>query len=112
MRQGVATKRSTCDNAQKSQNLVFSKIAKSLAPTLVAAPLRQPMPYDFPPFRPHPLVRGGHLQTLVGTYLPNRLVIDSNPHRVSLPDGDAIALHDDGPLENPIAGSKPAPGVP
>jgi predicted alpha/beta-fold hydrolase len=54
------------------------------------------MPLDFPPFRPHPLVRGGHLQTVVGTYLPSRGTGESVLHRVSLPDGDAIALHEDG----------------
>src|SRR3954451_11113837 len=51
---------------------------------------------DLPPFRPHPLVRGGHLQTVVATYLPQPPAIPSTLHRVTLPDGDAIALHDDG----------------
>jgi uncharacterized protein len=58
------------------------------------------MPLEFPPFRPHPLVRGGHLQTIVGTYLPSRVAIDSILHRVPLPDGDLIALHDDGPHQS------------
>jgi predicted alpha/beta-fold hydrolase len=61
---------------------------------------------DFPAFRPHPLVRGGHLQTIVGSYLPTRVAVDSTLHRVELPDGDAIALHDDGAL----VGSKTASG--
>jgi uncharacterized protein len=51
---------------------------------------------DFPAFRPHPFVRGGHLQTIVGSYLPSRVRIDSVSHCVPLIDGDAIALHDDG----------------
>jgi predicted alpha/beta-fold hydrolase len=55
------------------------------------------MPFDFPAFRPHPLVRGGHLQTIVGSYLPSRVTVEPVIHRVPLPDGDAIALHDDGP---------------
>jgi predicted alpha/beta-fold hydrolase len=64
----------------------------------------------FPPFRPHPLVRGGHLQTLAGVYLPSRITIDGTLHHVCLPDGDAIALHDDGLFSTPLAGTKPGPG--
>lgn len=58
------------------------------------------MHIDLPPFRPHPLVRGGHLQTIVGSYLPSPAAIQSTVHRVLLPDGDAIALHDDGDSSN------------
>src|SRR6476646_7020111 len=50
---------------------------------------------ELPPFRPHPLVRGGHLQTIVGTYLPGGAANGATLHRVPLPDGDAIALHCD-----------------
>lgn len=50
---------------------------------------------DLPPFRPHPLVRGGHLQTIVGSHLPGPSVNGATLHRVPLPDGDAIALHND-----------------
>jgi uncharacterized protein len=53
------------------------------------------MPLDFPPFRPHPLVRGGHMQTIVGSYLPSRVTLQSTLHQVPLADGDAIALHED-----------------
>src|SRR5205085_10844880 len=55
--------------------------------------------------RPHPLVRGGHLQTIVGGYLPHGVKLDSAIRRVALPDGDAIALHDDG--SELLAGTKP-----
>jgi predicted alpha/beta-fold hydrolase len=55
---------------------------------------------DLPPFRPHPLVRGGHLQTIVGSYLPSPTSNGAALHRVPLPDGDAIALHDDGGLSD------------
>jgi len=55
------------------------------------------MPFDLPPFRPHPLVRGGHLQTIAGCYWPTPSGERGTEHRVPLPDGDAIALHDDGP---------------
>ena len=49
-----------------------------------------------------PLVPGGHLQTILGCYLPS--ASRSNPallHHVPLPDGDPIALHDDGPHPSP-----------
>jgi uncharacterized protein len=55
---------------------------------------------ELPPFRPHPLVRGGHLQTIVATYLPNPTPLRATLHRVPLLDGDAIALHDDGGQSN------------
>src|SRR5687767_4237016 len=54
------------------------------------------MPLELPAFRPHPLVRGGHLQTIVGTYLSSRATLQPTLHHVPLPDGDALALHDDG----------------
>lgn len=54
------------------------------------------MEVDFIPFRPHPLVRGGHLQTIVGNYLPSRFSCESKVVHVPLADGDAIAVHDDG----------------
>ncbi len=59
------------------------------------------MPFDFPSFRPHPLVRGGHLQTIAGAYLPHGLKFGSVVHHVPLPDGDAIALHEDGKGDDP-----------
>jgi len=53
---------------------------------------------SFPHFRPHPLIRGGHLQTIVGCYLPwQRINYGATQHHVALPDGDKIALHDDLP---------------
>ena len=53
---------------------------------------------SFPPFRPHPLVRGGHAQTLVGALLPcPGRGPGARTHVVPLDDGDAIVLHDDGP---------------
>jgi predicted alpha/beta-fold hydrolase len=63
------------------------------------------MPDDFPPFRPHPLVRGGHLQTITGAYLTHRFKFASVVYQIPLPDGDSLAIHDDGPLE---AGVLPA----
>lgn len=56
------------------------------------------MPLDFPTFRPHPLIRGGHLQTILGCYLPwQRLPYQAVQHLVPLPDGDRLVLHDDRP---------------
>jgi predicted alpha/beta-fold hydrolase len=53
-----------------------------------------------PPFRPHPLVRGGHAQTLAGAYLPGHRFVDRAQHRVvRLDDGDALVLHDDCPAD-------------
>lgn len=53
------------------------------------------MPVDFPLFRPHAMIRGGHLQTIAGAYLPHRLQFDAKIHHVPLPDGDGLALHED-----------------
>ena len=49
-------------------------------------------------FRPHPLLRGGHAQTLAGVYLPaERFAYRARQHVATLPDGDRIVLHDDCP---------------
>jgi uncharacterized protein len=56
------------------------------------------MTIQFPTFRPHPLLRGGHLQTIGGCYLPWRPVpYRAVQHLVPLADGDKIVLHDDRP---------------
>jgi predicted alpha/beta-fold hydrolase len=56
------------------------------------------MSLAFPDFEPHPLIRGGHLQTILGVYMPwQRLEYRARQHFVPLPDGDKIALHDDLP---------------
>jgi len=60
---------------------------------------RDAVSLDFPPFRPHVLVRGGHLQTIVGSYLPHGVSLDATLHRVPLADGDSIALHEDAPCQ-------------
>jgi predicted alpha/beta-fold hydrolase len=53
---------------------------------------------EFKPFVPHPLFRGGHVQTLAGTYLPGQRSVDmSTCHRVQLDDGDVVILHDTRP---------------
>ncbi|MEX2118279.1 MAG: alpha/beta fold hydrolase [Pirellulales bacterium] len=53
---------------------------------------------QFPPFRPHPLLASGHMQTLAGVLLPGpRLVYSARQHRLPLGDGDVIVLHDDCP---------------
>lgn len=52
------------------------------------------------PFRQHPLLRGGHVQTLAGVFLPGvRHPYRARQHRVQLADGDQIVLHDDCPAE-------------
>lgn len=46
----------------------------------------------------HPLVRGGHAQTLAGVYLPGKLsAYQATPHRVVLPDDDVLVIHEDSP---------------
>jgi predicted alpha/beta-fold hydrolase len=57
-----------------------------------------PIRFAIPEFRPHPLLRNPHAQTLAGTYLPSgRYVECATRLRVGLPDGDAVVLHDDRP---------------
>ena len=53
----------------------------------------------FPEFRPHPLLRSGHAQTLAANYLPGapRLRAAALSHRVPVSDGDQIVLHEDRP---------------
>jgi uncharacterized protein len=54
--------------------------------------------HSFPPFEPHPLVRGAHAQTLVGAYLPTRhRRYQATRRTVALADGDHLVLHDDCP---------------
>jgi predicted alpha/beta-fold hydrolase len=49
-------------------------------------------------FVPHPLVPGGHLQTLFGFYAsPSRCEERAKRHFVHLDDGDTIVLHEDQP---------------
>ena len=60
---------------------------------------------DFPPFRPHPLLRGGHAQTIAGAYARSLGVpYAAEQHLVALADGDQIVLHDDCPDTWPSGG--------
>lgn len=55
-------------------------------------------PGQFPAFRPHPLLRSGHTQTILGRYLRSRVPGYAAIRRsVKLEDGDFIILHDDTP---------------
>jgi predicted alpha/beta-fold hydrolase len=46
-----------------------------------------------PPFRPHPLVRGAHAQTVVGRYLSgDRERLAAAPHEIALPDSDRLVV--------------------
>ncbi|HEX9653733.1 MAG TPA: alpha/beta hydrolase [bacterium] len=50
------------------------------------------------PFRPHPLVRGGHLQTIIGYYLSNpKTISQTKLHLVPLPDADKLVLCENRP---------------
>lgn len=51
-----------------------------------------------PRFVPHPWLRTGHLQTIVGSYWPMaRTVYQARQHVISLVDGDRLVVHDDVP---------------
>jgi predicted alpha/beta-fold hydrolase len=53
----------------------------------------------FPHFRQHPLVRGGHAQTLAGVFWPGKQApYRAVQRRTCLDDGDVVILHDDTPL--------------
>lgn len=53
------------------------------------------MPVAVPPFEPHPLWRGGDLQTIAGRYLPSRKIrLRSTNHELPLEDGDRLMLFD------------------
>ncbi|MCA9068573.1 MAG: alpha/beta fold hydrolase [Planctomycetaceae bacterium] len=53
--------------------------------------------FSLPAFRPHPLVRGGHAQTLAAYFWPGTAEYSATHHQVPLEDGDTIVLHDDSP---------------
>jgi predicted alpha/beta-fold hydrolase len=74
-------------------------------------------------FRPFPLLKNPHVQTLLGHWLPGkRLRHPSRPQRVGLPDGDCVVLHDSLPagwqpgdrvalLVHGLCGSHQSPGI-
>ncbi len=48
-----------------------------------------------PPFEPHPLLRGGHIQTIAGRYLPGRPIrLQASQHEIPLEDGDRLSILD------------------
>lgn len=54
--------------------------------------------YKFPEFRPHPLLRSGHAQTIAGVVAPHRRIpYRAVRHHVDLTLGDRAILHDDCP---------------
>lgn len=57
-----------------------------------------------PPFRPHPLLRSGHLQTLAAFASPKADGRSTRRHFVQLDDGDQVVLHDDCPVGWPSDG--------
>jgi predicted alpha/beta-fold hydrolase len=50
-----------------------------------------------PTFRPHRLIRGGHLQTIASIHVKRPFDLPTRQHVLSLSDGDAIVLHEDQP---------------
>ncbi len=65
-----------------------------------------------PRFEPHPIVRGGHLQTIVS--IGSSLVTDLRPtrHVVPVSDGDSIVLHEDCVVGSPASSDAPGVGFP
>jgi len=62
---------------------------------LANLPISKP---ELAPFRPHPLLRNSHLQTIAGAYLfKTKIRYDAKPHFVLFDDGDQLVLHDDCP---------------
>lgn len=60
---------------------------------------------DFPEFRPHALLRGGHAQTISGLFFPGDVRLPRvEVHPVALPDGDAVVLHDEVPAGWKVGG--------
>ncbi len=52
-----------------------------------------------PPFQPHRLIAGGHLQTVLSLRTVIRRPLNPTLHWVQLPDGDRLAMHDDLPAD-------------
>lgn len=47
-------------------------------------------------FRPHPLLRSGHLQTIVGAMVTGPLLpYAARPHLITLPEGQALVVHEE-----------------
>ncbi len=68
-----------------------------IALSLFNLKIRTVIEFDCPEFQPHPLFRGGHLQTLVGAWFPghvSRPTLSIRRH-IELSDGDTLTLHDD-----------------
>jgi len=52
-----------------------------------------------PTFAPHRLIRGGHLQTIASIRSTGQPLDPSARHTLTLPDGDAIVLHENVPVD-------------
>lgn len=76
--------------------------AKHLDPRVNDIPAFSP-----PPFCSHRLIRGGHLQTIVSLRAPKITFVYTRTEIVPVDDGDAIALHWDGPSEEHLVSDPP-----
>lgn len=84
----------------------------SIANDRAAAQARVDPPHaqglELAPFQPHPLLRGGHFQTLASVYFPGpKLEYRARQHLIPLADGDGIVLHEDDPVAG-VPESSPA----
>jgi predicted alpha/beta-fold hydrolase len=56
--------------------------------------------FEIPTFYPHPILRGGHLQTLISARMreaDSTFPATHRRHTIDLADGDALVMHDDEP---------------
>ncbi len=65
-------------------------------------------PVGIPKFRPHPLLRSGHLQTVFGALVSNALPpYAATQHVIDLPDGESMVVHEENnsdlSLDAPVA---------
>ncbi len=73
------------------------RYSKDTLLAVCSRPGRMSLP-EIPPFKPHPLLRGGNSQTIAGVYLPGkRHAYRAERHFIDLADGDQVVLHDDRP---------------
>lgn len=56
-------------------------------------------PFDPSPFRPHPIFRGGHLQTLAVVGEQTEADLSPTPIVIPVSEGDSVVLHEDLPVD-------------
>lgn len=97
MADSCTTNRSVLEASEKNMQTQHTFTTNARPQRRVAQWLHE---FEIPPYVPHRLLRGGHLQTLIGAR-PGQAVrpvaASHQRHQISLPDGDALVMHDDQP---------------